>query len=335
MKTDFFPALREPFSALIESLRGRPVAVLGHVRPDGDCIGSQVALTRMLCALGIDAVALNRDPVPETLAFSVEGTPWVQPEDARLEERTAITADCAGHNRLGDAIRERVPHVAGNIDHHISNTCYGELNLIDGEASATAEILAGLFLDLELPLDALTAQALYIGIVTDTGQFRFPATAARTFAIAEKLVQAGARPSEIAERLYENESPAKMALLGRFLDSFRFHCGGRACVGLLKRTDFEATGARDEDTEGLVDFARTMKGVEIGVLVEERPGSLKGSFRAKDPLHRVDQLAAEFNGGGHACAAGFNLTESVDSFLPRLAARLESHFSECGEVRPA
>ncbi len=324
----YFPEHTKEFMEAIDALRGRPLAILGHVRPDGDCIGSQVGLARVLTAMGFDVVCYNEHKVPRNCQSFVQDTPFFEASEGVDRERTAITVDCADRKRLGQILQEAYPEVYLNIDHHISNSKYGKHNIIDGHASATGEILGGILIDGGLPVDAVAAQALYVGIATDTGQFRFASTTRDTFEICCHLMEKGADPARAALDLYEQESPAKLALLQRFLASFHYLCDGRACVGIIDQEAWEATGAEKEDTEGLVDYARAIEGVEIGVLLEEHDGSLKGSFRAKDPVHRVDQLARQFNGGGHACAAGFNPECPLDELYPRLVSALDEHFSK-------
>jgi bifunctional oligoribonuclease and PAP phosphatase NrnA len=324
----YYPEHSPRFAAALARLRGHKVAVLGHVRPDGDCIGSQVALTRLLRSHEVDAIAVNQHEVPPMCAGFVGDTPFFLASEADLDGRLAVSVDCADHKRLGEALQARFASVELNIDHHISNALYGKENLIDGASSATGELLAGIIFDLGYAIDAVTAQALYVGIATDTGQFRFSQTTKQTFDLCRALMDHGADPAAAALQLYERESPAKLALLQRFLASFTYLCEGRVCVGQLGARDFAETGARKEDTEGLVDYARSIEGVQIGVLLEEyAEGLLKGSFRAKDPVHRVDQLARQFNGGGHACAAGFNPGEPMERFYPRFLAALEAHFA--------
>jgi phosphoesterase RecJ-like protein len=323
----YFPQHSPAFLAAIEGIRGKRVAILGHVRPDGDCIGSQVGLARCLRQLGFDAVCYNHHQVPANCAAFVGDTPFLLDAQGVDGDRVAIAVDCADRTRLGPVLGAAFPEVYLNVDHHISNSQYARHNIIDGHASATGEILGGMILDNGLPMDAPAAQALYVGIATDTGQFRFSSTTRDTFEICCHLMEKGADPAAAAMELYERESPAKLALLQRFLASFRYLCGGRVCIGIIDEAAWAATGATKEDTEGLVDYARSIEGVEIGVLLEERDGQLKGSFRAKDPVHRVDQLAVQFNGGGHACAAGFNPGCGLEAFYPRLVTALEQHFS--------
>lgn len=326
----FFPDLTPAFRDALTGLRGQRIAVAGHLRPDGDCIGSQVGLTRMLRAQGFDACAVNGDAIPRVLKDFVGDTPFVTPDALPEGEMKLLTVDCADELRHGRPLRERFGRVDLGIDHHISNTHYAGINLVDPHAAATAEILTGLFLDLGWEMDATTAQALYVGIATDTGQFRFPSTTPQVFEICSALIAQGAQPAEAALELYENETVAKLALLQRFLASLRLLYGERVCIGTLRATDFLETGAHSEDTEGLVDYARSISTVQIGVLLEEREDGVKGSFRAKDARFRVDQLAAALDGGGHACAAGFLYKGKMDTLYPRLLELIENQLRQAG-----
>jgi phosphoesterase RecJ-like protein len=319
----FYPELSATFERLLSALAGKRAVVIGHARPDGDCIGSQVAVARALSARGIDVICANPDPVPRRLQFLVEGMRFLRTDEIVADggDRLAIFVDCADHARAGDRLKTRFPKPVANIDHHLSNVGYAEINLVDSASAATCEILAGAFFDSGLTVDAQTAQALYTGILTDTGQFRFNSTSRRCFLLAGELVARGAKPAQAGFELYERETAGKLQLLQRFLASLHLECGGRVCIGRLPDGIFEQTGTNAEDTEGLVDYARSIEGVEIGALIEERSdGSIKASLRAKDPACRVDLIAAQFNGGGHACAAGLNVKTGTADFYPRLVA---------------
>jgi phosphoesterase RecJ-like protein len=318
-------------ASLLRQWQELPLAVCGHQRPDGDCIGSQVALTRFLRDRGLDAVALQTDAIPRTLRAFAGDTPFHENGHLPAEPRTAVTVDCADAARIGADLREAMPGTLLNIDHHRSNPGYGEHNLVDSRASATAEILAELFLACQYRPDPTTASALYLGIATDTGQFRYPSTTPRTFEICHWLCECGADPAGVATLLYERETPGKMRLLSRFLESLRLECDGQVCTSCLREEDYRATATSREDSEGFVDYARSLEGVRIGVYVEEKGGHLKGSLRCKDPFFQVDAVARLWNGGGHACAAGFNLENtSYDTFHPQLVATLAEHLASLG-----
>lgn len=321
----FYPELSARFAQFLERIRGRKVAVIGHARPDGDCIGSQVSLARVLQTLGHEVLCVNGDVVPRRLQFLVPGMRFVRTDDVLNDptDYVAVFVDCADHARGGERLKARFPIVAANIDHHLSNVGYAESNLVDSASAATCEILAGMFFDNGLTVDAQAAQALYTGILTDTGQFRFTSTTRRTFLLAAELMARGAKPTEAGFELYERETTGKLQLLQRFLASLSMECDGRVCIGTLPNGVFEATGSSAEDTEGLVDYARCIDGVDVGVLIEERPdGSVKASLRSKDPAYRLDRIAAQFNGGGHACAAGLNLKQNTADFRERLVTAI-------------
>lgn len=320
-------------AALAADLKGRTIAIVGHARPDGDCIGSQVALATVLRNLGCNVVCVNVDRVPRVLRFLCSEMPFLLPDEAPAHA-PAIFVDCADVTRPGEILAKRYPRPLANIDHHLSNTHFAEHNFLETSAAATCEMLAGMFLDSRLPIDRFTAQALYTGIVTDTGQFCFNSTSQNTFLLAAELVARGAQPAVVGRELYDNETPGKMQLLQRFLASLKVESGGRVCIGILPLGVFEETGASLEDTEGLVDYARSIHSVEIGVLIEERVGGIKASLRGKDPAYRLDQIATQFNGGGHACAAGLSLKGvTTAEFRTRLLAALNARIAEVEHSR--
>lgn len=313
----FYPDLSPSIRRIADDLRGQKVAVLGHFRPDGDCIGSQVGFCRVLRALDIDAVCVNSDPVPRRLRFLLGDTPFFEAKDFQIDGHLAISVDCADPERTG-VLQEIFPEISANIDHHISNTRYAKQNFIDSNSAATAEILGGVALDNRWPIDRETAQAFYVGIATDTGQFRFPSTTRRVFTISGLLIDRGANPALASHQLYEQESLGKMRLLQKFLASLQLEFNGRVCIGSLDENSFAETGATSEDSEGLVDYARSIAGVDIAGIIEQRANDIKGSLRCKETRFRVDQIAALFNGGGHACAAGFNTDLPLKEFYPAL-----------------
>jgi phosphoesterase RecJ-like protein len=321
----YYPEFAADFDRLLTSVDGRTVAVVGHSRPDGDCIGSQVAIARVLAARGCSAVCVNSDTVPRRLAYVARRMAFVRTDEAvgLPGDAAAIFVDCADHARAGERLRLRFPKPEGSVDHHLSNGGFARINIVDSSSAATCEMLAGLFIDAGLHIDAATATALFAGIITDTGQFRFNSTSQRSFDLAGELVSRGASPAEAGFELYERESLGKLQLLQRYLASLQVELGGRVCIGTLPPGIFEATGTTAEDTEGLVDYARCIDGVDVGVLIEERPeGGVKASLRAKDPLCRLDLVAGRFGGGGHACAAGLNLKAGKDEFRPLLLGAL-------------
>ncbi len=319
------------FAQALYDLKGHSVLVLGHRRPDGDCIGSQVGLTRVLIELGIDAKAVNEDPVPRTLKKFIGNTPFFAPHEIEGNDFTIVTVDCADKHRIGEDLCKRFPDIFLNVDHHVSNNNYAKLNLVLSNASATGEILAKFFLDCEMKIDSTTAEALYVGIATDTGQFCYSGTDASVFEVCRRLCEYGAVPALVAHELYEREKPGRVQLLQRFLASFQMEHQNRVCIGTIRDSYYEETNTQPEDAEGFVDYARSMEGVEIGALVEEKSGKLKGSLRAKDIRFRVDLLAKQFSGGGHACAAGFNVSKPLNQFYPELVDAIGLHLEKVEE----
>lgn len=321
------------FAVLLHELEGQKAVVIGHQRPDGDCIGSQVALCRVLRSQGIDAVCMNPDPVPRRIKFLVRDTPFYLRDEMPAGDRVSIFTDCADHGRAGEKVRVLYPAPQACFDHHVSNVGFAVRNFVDTGSAATAEVLAGLFIDADIVFDAVTAQALYTGIMTDTGQFRFSSTSYRVFRLCAELVARGANPALAGQELFERESWGKLKLLEYYLGSLKLECNGRVCVGVLREGIFEKLGATVEDTEGLVDYARSIEGVEIGVLIEERAGVIKASLRAIHGSYRIDTVASLFNGGGHASAAGLNCPDTLGSFYPKLIAALAQRLAET-DARP-
>lgn len=322
-----YPDYSERFRSVLAELGDTPIAVIGHARPDGDCIGSQVALTRALRGLGHQVTCVNPDRVPRRLQFLTRDETFHTAETLPAGDYAAIFVDCADQARAGQAVLSRFPTPFISIDHHLSNGGFARHNFIDTASAATCEILAGLIFDNDLSVDSVAAQALYTGIVTDTGQFRFNSTTRRTFLLAAELMARGADPVVAGYELYERETAGKLQLLQHFLASLKLECGGRVCWGTLPDGIFAATGSTPEDTEGMVDYARSIEGVQIGALIEERPDGIKASLRCKNPVYRVDQVAAKFGGGGHACAAGLNvkgvrLAEFEERFVEAVRERI-------------
>jgi bifunctional oligoribonuclease and PAP phosphatase NrnA len=322
----FFPDLSKRFRQWFHELRGQSVLVLGHIRPDGDCIGAQVALVRILQSAGIDAVASNAHPVPANLITFVGDTPFLAPGGIPETISSVVAVDCSSAERIGAGYQSLWSSIDCVIDHHISNEAYARVNLIDPRAAATCEMLAGIALDCGLTLDAVTAQALYVGIATDTGQFRYAQTTSRCFRIAAALVDLGANANDAAHQLYENESAARLQLLQRFLQTLTLHHEGQVALATISQSMFKETGTSREMCEGFVDYPRSIASVRIAMLIEEQnDGTIKGSLRSKHEHDRVDLLAARFQGGGHACAAGFSSELTLTEFIPTLLAVVDEH----------
>lgn len=240
-----------------------------------------------------------------------------------------MTVDCADYARTNLRLCERFPSPLGCIDHHFSNHSSARINAIDPSASATAELIAGMAFDAGLEISPENACRLYMGIATDTRQFTTPSTRPKTFEIAARLLECGADAAGVAVELYQRETMGKLKLLGRFLETLELFENSRACIGVLKAGIFAETGSEKADSDGLVDYARSIDGVEIALLLEQMPNGVKGSLRAKTPDMRVNEIAARFGGGGHLAAAGFTAEgERLETFRDKIVAIVGEHLRE-------
>lgn len=323
----YYPKESPTFKQSLEALRSKQVVVVGHFRPDGDCIGSQFALTQALNNIGINAKMFQQDKIPNNLQFLLNNIQFIDKID--FLNHKIIALDCSDPARFTHHIPLTTEDIFLNIDHHISNTNFAKHNIVIPKAAATCEILAGLFLDCKINITPSIANALYAGILTDTGRFCYESTTSQVFDIAKKLIDLGANPSQVGTALYENEPLRKWKLLEKFLGSLEIMLNGKLCLGIITQKMYQDTGALKEDTEGFVDYARSIQGVEIGAVLEERPdGGVKGSLRAFNSKYRVDLLANLFNGGGHYCAAGLRVDEHLDNFYPKFLEQAKSHIEK-------
>jgi phosphoesterase RecJ-like protein len=290
---------------------GQRFAVVTHENLDGDALGSLIAMQALLRALGKDAViviAAEEFPLPpEYSFFALDGLCTQAPDD--LEARTTIFLDCGNLDRNPlAAMREAEPLI--NIDHHHDNTRFGTINHVVEEASCTAEIVWDLIGALGVEISATTAEALYVGLVTDTGRFSYESTTPRAHMMAAELIGAGVDVGRLYRQIYEDTPLAKLELLGRALASARRFEDERMMVAVLTGEDFAVTGADDSYAEGIVDYLRAVKDTKVAALIREvcaggRAGARKVSLRASDDDVDVSAIARAFGGGGHRRAAGF------------------------------
>ena len=300
------------------------IAILSHMRPDGDAIGSQLALMLSLRQLGKQVVAWNESGLPDSfhfLRYSELVTP--PPAESRIFD-LAIALDTATRQRLGttlNAIRSAKYWI--NIDHHASNPGYGDLNYIDSSAPATGQIIYDFLQSQALPLTQETAEALYVAISTDTGSFRYPNTTARTFEIAARLISFGVNAGELARHLYDSYPKRRILLLGELLRDARFDAEDRVASLALTRETKERYKVKPEDIDGLIDSIRAVDTVAVAIFFEEiEDGRIRISMRSKDPRIDVSRLCAEFGGGGHALAAGARARGSLGEVSARVLKRV-------------
>jgi bifunctional oligoribonuclease and PAP phosphatase NrnA len=281
-------------------------AVLSHVRPDGDALGSQLAMGLALKHLGKDVAIWNEDGMLDKYSFVPRAELLTKPPAQPQDFDVIVALDTAIQNRLGtagDAVRSARTCI--NIDHHPSNPGYGDLVYIDENAPATGQILFELLRSEGLPFDRDIAENLYVAISTDTGSFQYPNTSARTFEIAAELVRAGVNVGRINQQLYENYPRRRVELLRELLGTMRFAADGKIASFSLGLETANRLGVLPEDNEGLIDHLRAIRGVIVAVFFEELPdGKVRVSMRSKNEAADVCAICNQFGGGGHKLAAG-------------------------------
>ena len=281
--------------------------VLSHVRPDGDALGSQLALGLSLRKLGKSVRIWNQDGMLEKYSFLPRAELLMKPPTTAEHVDVAIALDTAIQSRLGTTLAAVASaKIWINIGHHVSNPGYGNLVIIDQSAPATGEIIFRLIKSQGLPFDDDIAENLFAAISTDTGSFQYPKTSARTFEIAAELVRDGELDvGKISQQLYENYPRRRLELLRELLRTMRFsECGRIATFGLSLKNAAEL-GVIPEDNEGLIDHLRAVQGVIVAVFFEElSDGKVRISMRSKDERVDVCGICQKFAGGGHTLAAG-------------------------------
>jgi bifunctional oligoribonuclease and PAP phosphatase NrnA len=281
-------------------------AVLSHVRPDGDALGSQLALALSLQQLGKDVRVWNEGGMLEKYSFVPRASLLTKPPAAPEDFDVAIALDTAIQNRLGTAFQAiRSAKVWINIDHHQSNPGYGDIVFIDPDSPATGQILFELIKSQHLPLDVEIAENLYVAIATDTGSFQYPNTTARTFEIAAELVRVGVNVGRVSQQVYENYPRRRVELLRELLGTMRFAANGRVASFSLDLKMAKQLQVIPEDNEGLIDHLRAIRGVIVAVFFEELfGGKVRVSMRSKSDNVDVSAICEKFGGGGHKLAAG-------------------------------
>ncbi len=288
-------------------------AVLGHVRPDGDALGSQLALGLSLKQLGKDVRIWNEEGMLEKYSFLPNGNLLTKPPTEPEDVDVAIALDTAIQNRLGTTLPAVLsPKLWINIDHHPSNPGYGDLVYIDPKAPATGQILFELIKSEKLPIDSAIAENLYVAISTDTGSFQYPNTTARTFEIAAELVRAGVDVGRVSQLTYENYPRRRVELLRDLLGTMRFDANDRVASFSLSLATAKKLGVLPEDNEGLIDHLRAIRGVIVAVFFEElADGKVRVSMRSKSEKVNVCAICEKFGGGGHVLAAGARVRGSL------------------------
>jgi phosphoesterase RecJ-like protein len=320
--------------AVLRELReGRKFLLLTHENPDGDALGSLIAMQEILTAQGADSVmyvAPDEFPLPYEYRFlTLTGLVSIVPDD--LAERTVVFLDCGNIDRNPvAAVKREEAHIL-NIDHHHDNTYFGTVNHVVPEASCTAEIVWDLMRGLGVERTPTIAEALYVGLVTDTGKFMYENTGRRAHEMAADLIEAGVDVHSIYQRIYEGIPYGKLALLARGLAKVERYDGGRLTLTRLSVEDFAQAGAEENYSEGVIDHLRSVEGTAVAALVRDRlsadqRGNRKVSLRSSDDRIDVSRIARAQGGGGHRQAAGFNTSlsweELVEFLRGEVAAQL-------------
>jgi phosphoesterase RecJ-like protein len=295
-----------PFVDLVR--QHRRFLLTTHVRPDGDGLGSMLALADALEAQGKAvqmAVASVIPPRYDFLDPAKRVRQYFAPGDEYRQAEALIVLDTGTWNQLGDigTLLRELPAPRVVIDHHLTQDELGGARLVDTSAEATGRLVYEAIGALGVPLSAGAAHCLFVALAMDTGWFRHNNTTPATFHLAEQLVEAGARPTQAYESLFEQSTAARLRLTGRVLSRLEVVHGGRICLTEIHRDDYEQTGAQPQDSEDLVNYTRSVAGVEVGLFFMEQPrGGVKVSFRARQI--DVARIAEQFQGGGHRLAAG-------------------------------
>jgi bifunctional oligoribonuclease and PAP phosphatase NrnA len=306
------------------------ILVASHTNPDGDAIGSLIATGLSLKALNKETTLYNESPIPAVYRF----LPEVHRVVRKIEKTAydlAVILDCSNLDRIGDAVSvvKQIPLIV-NIDHHITNTRFGHVQLIDTTACATSEIVYWLIKQMGVPLDKFIGTAIYTGILTDTGSFRFSNTNRAAFAICREMLDLGVDPYHISQHVYGTYSLGRIKLLNLALDSIEISRNGKVSIMTLTKDMFLETHTQPEDGDGLINYAKRIEDVKVAALIQEHlngKGPLKNngmyhvSLRSDGSVD-VAAIASMFGGGGHASAAGFNIESTlseIKSILLNLA----------------
>lgn len=310
---------------IIDQLKKSQTAlVVSHANPDGDAIGALLATGLALKALHKTVYMYNQSRIPTVYRF-LPSVRLIQQEVEPIEKfDTIVVLDCGSIDRVGLITPQiKKARMVINIDHHVTNTRFGTYYLIDPDACATAEIIYRIIKKLNVPFSCSMATAIYTGILTDTGSFRFSSTNQQAFAICAEMIEHGANPYEVAQHVYGHYSLGRIKLLNLALDSLEISPNGKMSVMSLTQDMLDITRTQTEDIDGIINYARRIEDVKVAALIHEVAGygrerrQYHVSLRSDGEVN-VALIAANFGGGGHANAAGF----SVEASLPDLKNKL-------------
>ena len=300
--------------------------ISSHINPEGDSIGSQIAMAILLKKLGKEAVILNESPTPHFLQFLPGAENILKEISVDLHFQAAIILDCPDLTRIGNISRYiEKDTVLINIDHHVSNINFGKYNWVDLGISSTGEMIFDLYEAFKAGIEYDEAVAMYVSIMTDTGSFRYTNTSSKTHKIAAKLIDIGIKPYEIYGKIYETSSIQDMNLLGEALRTLKVTPDGKVAWLWVTKEALKNTKASLEGTEGIINFARSIEGVDIAILFRETgtEDRIKVSFRSKGRVD-VNKLASFFNGGGHVTASGCTVFGKMEEVEKKVLEKAQS-----------
>jgi bifunctional oligoribonuclease and PAP phosphatase NrnA len=302
--------MKHPYPKIIdrigEALQDcRTVCIVGHVRPDGDCVGCQVGLGLALQNQGKQVTCWNEDPIPQKYEF-LDPDRMIQKPKPNMEFDCVIATDAASFERLGSVgahIGKRKVFI--NIDHHQSNTRYADINWVSAREPSTGELIFKFLKAAKWPINRRIADCLFTAVSTDTGSFQYPNTQPGTYHVAGELVRRGANLARICDEVYQSYPLSRARLLRHVYNHFRLTHQNQIAYFWLKQADFARTGAESADSEGLIDHIRAIAPVVVACVFEElQPELTRISLRSKSDRVNVNEIAAQFGGGGHTAAAG-------------------------------
>jgi len=322
---------------ILERLKGDDKFLLTtHENPDGDALGSLVAMNGILQELGKDTIMFMREtefPLPYEYRYLLAEDGAIHSEPDDLAERTVIYLDCGSFERMRVDFLKDGGKTLINIDHHHDNTEFGELNMVEGKRSSTAEIVYSIAKELDVPLNPFLADALYVGLVTDTGRFMYQNTGPESHEMAADLLRSGVDVHAAYTRLYEDQPAGKIELLGRALSTLKRFDDGLLSIVRLTKADFDETESEETWTEGIVDFARAIEGTAVGAMYRQLTGEgrehlAKISLRSSDNRVDVSAIARSFNGGGHKQAAGATTDKSFDEAVELIQSGIREQLGD-------
>jgi len=310
---------------ILDAVReSRTLCVVGHIRPDGDCVGSQLGLTLALHGEGKKVLCWNEDPLPQKYEFLDPGHLFQRPKPGHKFD-CVIATDAASFDRLGkvgSCIARRKLFI--NIDHHESNTRYADINWISPREPSSGELVFRIMRVAKWPITKPIADCLFTAVSTDTGSFQYPSTRPGTYHVAGELVRRGADLAKICDEVYQSYPLSRARLLRHIYSHFHLTHQNKIAYFWLKKADFARTGAESSDSEGLIDHIRAIAPVVVACVFEEiDPQLTRISLRSKSADVNVNDIAAQFGGGGHPAAAGARITGNPLSVQRKVIAAIK------------